>query len=854
MSPRAKTQGISGLALQIVQRSAAEGRETGSEDEPRVGEVGTGDDALGDRRLSFPEVGCDQLLGEFGRNAARGAFARLAVPPDVEAAAGFLTEISRGDELGELFRRLGAFTRQFLPHRETDVQAHRVGQLDRPHRHAERRDRRVERLRRDAFVHHAQRLVDVGTEHAIDEKARRILDRQGQFIDLPHERSRPLRDLRIGGRAPDHFDQLQLRNGVEEMDSHQARRIPEFRADVGELETRRVRGEESFRLCLHFELREQFALGLQVLENRLDDDVRPPRSVPGDVGNQAVERVPNSGFFAQPAFEKLGRALHRRREALGRLVLQRHGQAAHRAPGGDVSAHDASADHVNVFRLEVAVLPERLQALLEEEDADEIARRVALQKPDDGSRILGSRCEWIAIVSPPQLEDRVRRRIVIRRGPGGKLLPRQVNDERTHQGGIHQPLNERQPSRAGRLEHHDARGVLLDARRHRLVHEAHTLRAARIHGPAREQHVERGSRADEARQALDAAPARKDAEHHFRKREACSGLIYRDAIAAGERELDAPAHAETVYERKRREGQGFEFVIEIPAALDQAHRVVRVLDLGELLDVGARDESGDIAGTDDKPSGILGTELIEYPVELRHHVGGQDVRGGALLVERQPDDVVVGGLELPVLVFARHDDYSASTSIAPPRPPPIQIEAMPRLPLARLSACSKCSTMRAPEAPTGCPSAMAPPSTLSFALSSSPIAPSRPSSSRQYLSSSHAARQASTWAANASLISQASRSLSLSLWRLSIGVAACTGPRPICAGSRPAHCESTMRPSGFRSWRFTASSVASTSHAAPSVICEEFPAVTLPYFRSKKGFSFARFSAVESLRTPSSSW
>src|SRR5882762_3491688 len=126
MSPRAKTQGISGLALQIVQRSAAEGRETGSEDEPRVGEVGTGDDALGYRRLSFSEVGRDQLLGEFGRNAARGAFARLTVPPDVEAAAGFLAEISRGDELGELFRRLGAFTRQFLPHRETDVQAHRV--------------------------------------------------------------------------------------------------------------------------------------------------------------------------------------------------------------------------------------------------------------------------------------------------------------------------------------------------------------------------------------------------------------------------------------------------------------------------------------------------------------------------------------------------------------------------------------------------------------------------------------------------------------------------------------------------------------------------------------------------------
>jgi hypothetical protein len=34
---------------------------------------------------------------------------------------------------------------------------------------------------------------------------------------------------------------------------------------------------------------------------------------------------------------------------------------------------------------------------------------------------------------------------------------------------------------------------------------------------------------------------------------------------------------------------------------------------------------------------------------------------------------------------------------------------------------------------------------------------------------------------------------------------------------------------------------ASSSQAAPSVICELLPAVTLPYLRSKKGFSLARF-------------
>jgi len=46
-------------------------------------------------------------------------------------------------------------------------------------------------------------------------------------------------------------------------------------------------------------------------------------------------------------------------------------------------------------------------------------------------------------------------------------------------------------------------------------------------------------------------------------------------------------------------------------------------------------------------------------------------------------------------------DQGRWTSIAPPCPPPMQIDAMPRLPPLRLSAFNKWSTMRAPDAPTG---------------------------------------------------------------------------------------------------------------------------------------------------------
>ena len=50
----------------------------------------------------------------------------------------------------------------------------------------------------------------------------------------------------------------------------------------------------------------------------------------------------------------------------------------------------------------------------------------------------------------------------------------------------------------------------------------------------------------------------------------------------------------------------------------------------------------------------------------------------------------------------------------------------------------------------------------------------------------------------------------------------------ISAGSSAPQFASTMRPSGVRPYSLTTSSAAMTSIAAPSVICELLPGVTLP--------------------------
>ena len=92
----------------------------------------------------------------------------------------------------------------------------------------------------------------------------------------------------------------------------------------------------------------------------------------------------------------------------------------------------------------------------------------------------------------------------------------------------------------------------------------------------------------------------------------------------------------------------------------------------------------------------------------------------------------------------------------------MHIVASPQPPPRRLSSCASVVSSRVPELPSACPSAIAPPLTLTISGSSSV----------------HSARQASDWAANASLSSTAFRSPQPMPARSSALFAASTGPMP----------------------------------------------------------------------------
>src|SRR6201988_5201167 len=178
------------------------------------------------------------------------------------------------------------------------------------------------------------------------------------------------------------------------------------------------------------------------------------------------------------------------------------------------------------------------------------------------------------------------------------------------------------------------------------------------------------------------------------------------------------------------------------------------------------------------------------------------------------------------LWLGTHTTFSSATAI--PIPPLTQRVATPRWVLRFSISCNSVTVILVPVHPIGCPSAIAPPFTLSR--------------SRLMFS---ARSQASTCAANASFNSISPNSCSRSPCFSSSFRSAGTGPIPTARGSPPAAATAAIRARGLRLFSFTKFSLATTVAAAPSVIPEEFPAEMVPVFENTGG-SFASFSRLAS--------
>ncbi len=187
------------------------------------------------------------------------------------------------------------------------------------------------------------------------------------------------------------------------------------------------------------------------------------------------------------------------------------------------------------------------------------------------------------------------------------------------------------------------------AHRHAFVGEPQAFRAPRIDGLAGQQQVERGGRADEPRQALDAAPAGNDPQHHFGEAEPRSRLVDDDAIPARKGQFQAAPQTETANERQRRILDVSEPLERVPAALDDRDRAGLVLHVAEFVDIGAGNEAVRLAGTYHQTLRRIAIEEVECLVQFGQHCGGQRIDRGARFVERESREAIGVASDGPML-------------------------------------------------------------------------------------------------------------------------------------------------------------------------------------------------------------
>ena len=441
---------------------------------------------------------------------------RLTIPPNVESlaalAAQFLLLHSLDQYVGYTPLQCAC---EYPADVERDVQTDHIRQFDRSHGHAERLAGAVDDGGRDAAFQGKQGFVYIRSQNAVDHEAGRALARQRQLVELARELQRVLHGLRLRAGAPDDFHQLQLSDGIEEMDADQAAGILESFAQGLDLDARGIGGEDCVRFELGLELCVQRSLGVCVLEDRLDDHVRIADAVAIHVHFQAGERRGRRCRVLQALVEEGLGAVHGRLNQFRGAILQADRHAAKRRPGGDIAAHDAGADDVHMAEFRGRFSAEALQPVLQQEYAHEIARRGSAHEIADGSCLSLIALGAGRAVTLPQIENGVGRRILIashavpqRRGglPGDERACRPQVQELIHEGCRRLRRRTQQPC-LGALEKL--------GRRHEFIDQSRGQCPRALVGFAFEHQIERRTHADEPHRAHRAAETGMDAEQHL---------------------------------------------------------------------------------------------------------------------------------------------------------------------------------------------------------------------------------------------------------------------------------------------------------------------------------------------------
>ncbi len=220
---------------------------------------------------------------------------RCARPPDRQSARGLCRPLlsylknpaivfcpSRfiSYEPFEHVRAAPRFVAARLLHRQTDVETGEIAHRERSHRKTEALHHRVDARRRDALFGERRRLAQVIEDHPVADEAERVAGEDGLLAQRLAELERRRDRLRRSCLSANDLEQRHDVRRHEEMQAEHAIRPFRLVGQRVDVERRGIAGENRVRLGDGVELSEDLALDVEVLEDRLDDDVGVAELVP----------------------------------------------------------------------------------------------------------------------------------------------------------------------------------------------------------------------------------------------------------------------------------------------------------------------------------------------------------------------------------------------------------------------------------------------------------------------------------------------------------------------------------------------------------------------------------------------
>src|SRR5215471_1471443 len=485
--------------------------------------------------------------------------------------------------LNELLKNLGSSEPvaerlvQDLRHLGRDVDAHLVKKRDRSHRKTEIHEGLVQLLDVSAFGQKVRRFVHVRSDDPGGVKADAVVDDDHRLALLPSHvdtgGDHPVRRLRRG----DDLQQRHLWNWAEVVHSdHVLRPLCPFR-DLGDRQRRGIRGEDAIIPGDRLHVAQHVLLEAQVLEDRLDDQVRVAKALQiGAAGDQGhLRRCLASGdrTLLYPLVQNAAHGFECAADARVVLLLDPNRNAhVRRSHVRNAAAHQPAAENADLLyrpRLDLRVRSTALPLQLRggKEDLHQSPRDVGYhelaEEPRFGCKpILHSALEpdphrlerflRRGILAARLLEERLARLIEQNLATQWivlecKLCPRFLARQSLQQTG-HALSARHQATLAvdGKLPRRNLERALLrysqeNRRGNHLVDESELARLLRSDRSAGQDEVEGRLGADEPRQPLSAPRARHQSELNLRLTEAGLWTVGCNPISASQGPLQAAA-------------------------------------------------------------------------------------------------------------------------------------------------------------------------------------------------------------------------------------------------------------------------------------------------------------------------